>query len=286
MSQIARLVAQTARKTGTLFRRADTRVANRYRTGSDELRNAATGLTNADRHGDSKIRWDGVKYALALGGGITAGLMLSQYVRGDSAEQETPPRSNHGPVQEVDALIRMSPTLSKTLQDLEADGWIIRWGPKGSGYWTSREQKVINMQIDAKGSDIRSLTRVLAHEIGHAYKGAAIPPPVTPPREGMTREQWIKEQMHYRFEDEAEGALMAMQVRHEILDNGGPDIGGVEDKIGVAADYAYVYYRSGYISRQEARLAVANILDNDPQGGWYQYYYPTYRSLSNEYFSN
>lgn len=144
----------------------------------------------------------------------------------------------------------------------------------------------INIALKENKDYVGDALSILAHEVGHAYKGAAVPPPVSPPREGVTREQWIEEQMYFRFLDEAEAELMFAQVRREILDNGGPDIPGPSSRdVDTAAIDAYNSYSAGNISREEARVKVADIINN-PQGVWYRDYYPHYRKLSNNYFGN
>lgn len=146
-------------------------------------------------------------------------------------------------------------------------------GPKGSGYYAVREQKLINIDIAAKGDNLL-LTDIMAHEAGYARK-SDVPLSIRPPTKSMTREQWINEHLHNSFVDEAEAELTSAQVRREISENGGPDI----------RPFYSVSYASGTISRQEARLIIADSI-NHPHSFWYQEYYPFYQKLSDDYFGN
>ncbi|WP_280354149.1 hypothetical protein [Nocardia otitidiscaviarum] len=281
MSRVSQLVEEIAGRTSNLLRRAGEGFVTRYRAGSGGLRNTAAGLTGADQHNAPKFTWE---RASRIAWTTSAGLWGYQILASDSAERAGP--SSDGPVQEVDALVELSPTLAKTLRDLEADGWIIRWGPKGSGYYTVREQKLINIDIAAKGDDLL-LTDILAHEAGHARK-SDVPLSIKPPTKDMTREQWIDEHLYNSFVDEAEAELTSAQVRREISENGGPDIrpsDGDGDSIRFAVEVAYNSHASGMISRQEARLIIADSI-NHPHSFWYQKYYPFYQKLSDDYFGN
>ncbi|MBF6180728.1 hypothetical protein [Nocardia otitidiscaviarum] len=279
MSRVSQLLEEIAGRTGNLLRRVGDGFVTRYRTGSGGLRNTATGLTGADQGNAPRFTWE---RASRIAWTTSAGLWGYQILASDSAEQAGPP--SDGPVQEADSLVAMSPTLAKTLRDLEADGWIIQWGPKGSGYYAVREQKLINIDITAKGGHLL-LIDCLAHEAGHARK-SDVPISIRPPTKDMTREQWIKEHLYDSFVDEAEAELMSAQVRREILDNGGPDIRHIDsdsDSMRFAVEIAYNRYASGDISRQEARLIIADSI-NHPETGWYQEYHPFFQKLSDDYF--
>ncbi|WP_282777684.1 MULTISPECIES: hypothetical protein [unclassified Nocardia] len=281
MSRVSQLVEEIAGRTSNLLRRAGEGFVTRYRAGSGGLRNTATGLNSADQRNAPKFTWE---RASTIAWTTSAGLWGYQILASDSAGQAGP--SSDGPVQEVDALVELSPTLEKALQDLEADGWIIRWGPKGSGFYAVRDQKLINIDIAVKGDNLL-LTDYLAHEAGHARK-SDVTLSIKPPTKDMTREQWIDEHLYNAFVDEAEAELMSAQVRREISENGGPDIrpfdrGG--DGIQFAVEVAYNSHASGAISRQEARLIIADSI-NHPNSFWYQEYYPFYQKLSDNYFGN
>ncbi|MGW4720576.1 hypothetical protein [Nocardia sp. NPDC004260] len=271
MSAVARLAGGAAHHLRGLLGRANKGLVTCYRTGSGELRNVATALPDADHRGAARIPWTRIPRPAAIV--VGSGYLLAA------------DRRDSGPDPSAEALVSMSPTLAKHLRDLKADGWTIQWGREGSGSYTSRAVKLISIDSDLKGNDLR-VTAALAHEIGHAYKGAAISQ-VTRPRKGMTRDQWIREQLYKEFIDEAEAALVAAQIRQELIDNGGTDaeIGDTGAGVFILTVEAYEAYASGKISRQEARSQIADTIMNDPTNGHYRSYYPRLKKLSYVYFS-
>ncbi|ONM50611.1 hypothetical protein [Nocardia donostiensis] len=277
MSRIARLAAEAARHTGNLLQQTSTGLANRYKTNADKLRNTAY-VTTAQDH-IAKIPWNRIARiswttAFLLGG--------NQVLVSDSNQHPLTYHDYNGPVQKVEKLVEMSPTLMKHLRDIEADGWGIRWGTKGSGYYADRQKKIINISVDAENSDEMSLVDIIAHEVGHAYHGALEPPPVTPPRTGMTRAQWIEDQMYHAFLDEAEAELVAAGIIQEIRNSKDPGMPYIPDLDDVTGN-TYNSYIGGNITREQARTKIADSINN-PQGLWYKYYYPFYQKLSNHYF--
>lgn len=284
MNSLVRLAEEVACRTTGLLRRIGTNFAIRYGTKGDEVRGVASTAIKADHDGASRITWGRVVRIAGPAAGI--GLWANLLLVGDSTEGQLP-ESYEGPVEEVEALLGMSPTLVKTLRELEADKWIIRWGPSVGISYTDRDKRLIIIDSGAKGNMYATLA-TLAHEIGHAYKGAAVPPrpAVALLQRGMTREQWIDKMMELSLVDEAEALLMRAQVQREIVANGGPNIlEGARAKYEDALDDAYYEYSIGRISRQEARLRIADNL-NDPEGFWYKYYYPKIQNLSEFYFSS
>ncbi|WP_157228776.1 hypothetical protein [Nocardia brevicatena] len=274
MSWIAHLAREMTRHTSNLLGRAGASVATRYRADRDKLRGVASGAINADHQDASRILWKRVSRIVWP---ITAAAWGDFLLVSDSTEGQLP-ELYEGPVEEVAALVGMSPTLTENLRELDADGWIIRWGPKDSLSSTDGEGKVINIDIGVRGND-KELAAILAHETGHARKSSeTVYHPGMPPQKGMSRVQWIKEQIYFSFLNEAAAQMVSAQVRQEILDNDGPDI-PLDD----AAKGAYNSYIAGEISRQEARIKIADSMNN-PRNGWYLYYYGFYQEKSKEYF--
>jgi hypothetical protein len=52
----------------------------------------------------------------------------------------------------------------------------------------------------------------------------------------MSRVEWIKRELRKKLVSEAEAKLMSERVRHEIMDNGGPDIGSRDETARAAYD--------------------------------------------------
>ncbi len=97
------------------------------------------------------------------------------------------------------------------------------------------------------------VARALAHEVGHARLIEKYPGLDNLfSWEGMTRTEWVRAHCGAEMRQEGEAELTALDVRKEILGNGGPDID---------PDYYYgdVYerYERGDISRHEARGEIA-----------------------------
>jgi len=171
----------------------------------------------------------------------------------------------------VDVIAAKSRTLQDNLRRLDDQHWTIRYGDAGKGSYTSRETKTIVIDSNEKGHPAL-IVQTLAHESGHAlYKPHA---PVSPA--GLTRDQYISRNVSYKLKDEGEATLTNAEVRQEILDNGGPDIGiaGVQ-----RADYRILAARyPDAKDRDFARLQVGNIFadgehpSTDPAKTYRQYY--------------
>ena len=121
---------------------------------------------------------------------------------------------------DVDQLAENSPTLKRNLADLQEHGWRIKYGPSGKGSYTWRSRKEIVIDKDCQGN--ASLTvQTLAHESGHAkytrdsYVAA----------DGKTRKDYVDANAQVDLKDEGEATITNIEVRNEIKENGGPDIG-------------------------------------------------------------
>ena len=110
-------------------------------------------------------------------------------------------------------------TMKKIVQDLQKDGWKIEYGPANKGYYTDRGAKKV--VVNSHPGDPAKTVQQLSHEGGHA---ASTPDPYVPP-DGLTKEQYVKRNVDGKLKNEGEATMTNAQVRQEIKDNGGPDIG-------------------------------------------------------------
>ena len=175
----------------------------------------------------------------------------------------------------VDGLAARSPTLQTNLTALQADGWKIEYGPAGKGSFTDRNKKQIVIDSDEKGHP-NQVVQTLAHESGHArYQ----PDPYVPPN-GLTRNQYIQRNVDRSLKDEGEATMTNAQVRQEIQQNGGPDIGIAGAQSTKYADIAKQYPEPS--QRDQAREAIGRVFadgehpSTDPSQTYGQYYGQTY----------
>jgi uncharacterized Zn-binding protein involved in type VI secretion len=117
-------------------------------------------------------------------------------------------------------MIAKSPTLTQNLTTLQEQGWKVQYGVAGAGTTANRNTKVITVDPNQKGNPA-SLVQSVAHESGHAMY--TLPPGV--PSAGLTKDQYVAQNAQRNFEDEGEATITNAQVRKEIIDNGGDDIG-------------------------------------------------------------
>lgn len=184
-------------------------------------------------------------------------------------------RANTGLGDDVDALAAKSPTLQKNLQKLSADRWQIKYGVAGKGSYCSKRTKEIVIDPNSKG-DPQGIVQTLAHESGHALYQAD---PYVPPT-GLTRQQYIDMNTKSALKDEGEATMMNCQIRKEIRNNGGPDIGVAGTQ---AADYAKVYDKySASADRAKGRQEIGALFadgehpSTDPSKTYRQYYEQPY----------
>lgn len=119
----------------------------------------------------------------------------------------------------------------------------------------------------------KEVTTTLAHESGHyKYKRTYTPP------DGLTKEQFVEANVRDHLADEGEAVLYNIEVRQEIIDNGGP-------KIGVAgAGFRIMKIYKEYLNsndRQKARDEIGKIIGDlhpstDPSKTYREYYAPFY----------
>lgn len=120
-----------------------------------------------------------------------------------------------------DKLAALSPKLMSNFDELRKQGWNIRVGPAGKGSYADRNEKVIVIDANELGNDT-AMAQTFAHETGHAMY---TPDPYTAPAPGMTKNQYVQANVNSNLKDEGEATLTNIEIKNEILANGGPDIG-------------------------------------------------------------
>lgn len=185
-------------------------------------------------------------------------------------------RSPSGLGKDVDKLAQKSPTLENNIDQLKKDGWTIKYGPAGKGSFTDRPGKTIVIDSNEKGHP-EQVVQTLAHESGHARY---TPDPYVPPK-GLTRDQYVKRNVDRDLKDEGEATMTNAQVRQEIKDNGGPDIG-----IAGAQEKKYEQIAAKYPDpkdRDKAREEIGQVFakgehpSTDPSKDYEDYYAKTYQ---------
>jgi hypothetical protein len=155
---------------------------------------------------------------------------------------------------DIDNLVNQSDTLSANLQALLAQGWTISYGEAGKGTFADRNTKTIVVDPNQRGNPTAAV-QSLAHESGHALY--ALEPEV--PMAGLTREQYIQQNLDRHLRDEGEATLMNAQVRNEINGNGGPDIGMAGNPAN-SANYSNIASQNqDYADRANARQQVGSV---------------------------
>jgi type VI secretion system secreted protein VgrG len=167
----------------------------------------------------------------------------------------------------VDALVSKSPSLSSRMATLKQQGWQIVFGPKGtSGSNCDRRHRTITIGPDCQDNPTELVAR-LSHETGHALN------PNHPGSDGnyveqgtLSKDQFVSQNVNRELQDEGEATLCAVQVRNEILANGGPDIG-----VGGAQSKQYIAIAAKYPDprdRAKARTEIANLyVDGEKPSG-------------------
>jgi len=135
--------------------------------------------------------------------------------------------------EDIDNIVKKSPTFQKNIIQMQKDGWTIEYGREGKGSYANKSKKKI--VIDSKEKDNpASMASILSHESGHAlYKEEPYIQPA-----GLTKEEYVKRNAERYLKDEGEATLVNVQVRLEIMQNSGPDIGIIGKN---AEKYQYIF---------------------------------------------
>lgn len=149
-------------------------------------------------------------------------------------------------------LIIKSSTLTEQLDSLRVEGWRIIYGESGKGSYANKEKKIIAID-KSKKDDAIAFVRTLAHENGHALYKADPYVPST----GLTKKEYIDRNVERHLKDEGEATLNNLEIRDEIVFNGGPDIGVGGTKTKEYEMIYEVYKNSG--DREKARKQIGGI---------------------------
>lgn len=151
-------------------------------------------------------------------------------------------------------MILLSPTLTAQIIALHEAGWTFEEGPAGGGTYADRTTHTITIDHNKIASS-EATTVSLSHEAGHA---AFIEEPYISDA-GLTRAEFVDQNTSRNLHDEGAATLNNCQVRDEIQQNGGPDI-GLSGNQANAPDYDNAfqeYQRTG--DSEAARDTIGNI---------------------------
>ena len=188
-----------------------------------------------------------VSHMTAHGGIIVAGMPTVLY-GGTTISSSNPMASDLA----ILNLVSNSPTLMGKMDSLLQEGWIIRFGDAGDGSYCDREKKEIVVDLDEDGDSLM-VTQTLAHEAGHAtYE----PDPYVEP-DGLTKKQYVDANVNNDLKDEGEATITNVEVRDEIQENTGEDIGIAGSQ---TSDYEKITkdYQDGNIDRDTARQQIGD----------------------------
>lgn len=131
-----------------------------------------------------------------------------------------PLSSGLGP--EADRLIELSPSLSRTLTQVQYDDWLVGRAESGSISHADRTAKTI--LIDSSLDDPTAVGE-LAHWISHVNRANRHLWEVKRRQCDKTREQWARAMVTRHIRGEINAMKLRYRARLEILSEGGPDIG-------------------------------------------------------------
>ncbi len=222
---------------------------------------------------------DGIMAAIARIGREIAEAIAKALTALKKAFEPKPPKPvKTGLGDDVDKIANKSPTLRSNIEKLQADGWTIKYGEAGKGSTCDKKTKTILIDPNKKG-DPAGITRSLAHESGHGlYKEDPYVP-----HNGLTKDEYVSRNVARNLKDEGEATLTNAQVRKEINDAGGPDIGisgTQQDKYQAIADKY-----PDPADRDKARKEIGDLFGNGekasvpPHDTYNDYYGKTYKDF-------
>ncbi len=164
--------------------------------------------------------------------------------------------------------------MTEDLKKLQEQGWELQEGKAGGGTTANRSKQVITVD----GNDLKdpaNAVQSIAHETGHAL--------YTPKNDFSSKDSYLNSALS----DEGAATLKNIEVRREILSNGGEDI-GVAGNYENTASYNRVYdeLQSGAKTKVQAEESIGRIFGKgevtsntgqtyeDYYGGWYDKNFP------------
>jgi uncharacterized Zn-binding protein involved in type VI secretion len=179
---------------------------------------------------------------------------------------------------EVDAILNMSPTMRANIDQLQEDGWTIKYGEAGKGSFADRKAKEIVFDPNNKDNHAY-IAQTMAHESGHALY---TPDPYVP-HTGLTKDDYVDRNVNSGLKDEGEATLTNAEIRREITDAGGPDVGIAGSQSDKYQEIADKYPDPG--DRDKARQEIADLFGDgekpstDPTKTYREYYGKTYEDF-------
>jgi len=193
----------------------------------------------------------------------------------EAAKKAVTPEKVIGNGDKVDDLIAKSPTLTSNLDKLKKDGWTVKYGEPGKGSFTDKGRKEIVIDPSEKGNP-DAVVQTLAHESGHALYTTD---PYVPP-DGLSKADYTSKNANSDLKDEGEATMMNAQVRKEITDNGGDDIGIAGAQAAKYDEISKKYPDAA--DRDKARQEIGDAFadgehpSTDPSKTYREYYSKTY----------
>lgn len=204
----------------------------------------------------------------------------------DKALGNPPPAVTTGLGYRVDKLISKSPKLVDNMQKLKGKTDIEYGKPGGGTFYDPDALPRPKIVVDPRDADSpESVVQSVAHESGHALYTEEPYVPLTP---GMTKDEYVNQNTNRHLKDEGEATMTNAEVRKEILDNGGPDIGIAGSQ---AEDYAKIAEKyPDPADRDKARQEIGDLFadgeqpsgDENAGKSYRDYYGETYKEHYDE----
>lgn len=172
--------------------------------------------------------------------------------------------------QDLNELIGKSPTLSKDLETLSKEKWIIKFGETGGGSSANRDKKLITLDPTLKG-DKKNLVKVLSHEVGHARH------PFEP--DYSSKATYLNDAL----DDEGAAVMKNITVQREILKSSKIDIGIAGQPVNTPI-YERAYDQS--LKDGDYKSAIRKIGDTFRKGEYTSTTKETYEDMHGKWYDN
>jgi hypothetical protein len=173
----------------------------------------------------------------------------------------------------VEGLMGKSETLTRAIAELHDEGWTIRFGKASEGTYANFATKEIVIDSIERGWPPKKIVTSIAHEVGHARHAVPYVSPV-----GLSREEFIAQNVEHLFASEGEAALFNLEVQAEIEATAGRKIAvaGLDGEGRVAAQR----YLDGELSREQAQRLIGDTFrESHPSSAPDKTYTEYYREL-------